>query len=107
MKCIMCTFNLPVSTCGYGCVGVCVHACGFVCVCACVSVFAHTHAHSDCGMCVHSQTNSGSLPATMVRERTGLRGSERMLVYRSAIGILCPPLVTLVIAPFLSHLYMT
>lgn len=37
------------------------------CVCAC----------SHCGMCSHSQTNNGSLPATMVRERIGLRGSAQ------------------------------
>lgn len=39
---------------------------------------------SDCGMCSHLQTNNGSLAATTVRERIGLRGirgGERLLVY--------------------------
>ncbi len=72
-----------------------------VCVCLCA------RACSDCGMCSHSQTNNGSLPASMVRERIGLRGSERMLVYRGQpFGMVCPPLVTLVIAAFLAHLHM-
>lgn len=52
-----------------------------VCVCVC----------SDCGMCSHSQTNNGSLPATIVRERIGLRESERLSVYRVSLWCGVPP----------------
>lgn len=57
--------------------------------------------------CAHTQSNHGSLPATMVRERNGLRGSERLLVCRVRLGILCPLLGPLDIAPFLLQLLVT
>lgn len=56
-------------------------------------------------MCTHSQTNYGSLPASTEREGVGLGRSKRMMVYRSAFGMVCPPLDALVIAQYLLYLH--
>ena len=77
--CIMSTFNL--------------------CVCVCVCVCAHAHSH--CGMCSHSQTNNGSLPATMVRERIGLRGSAQGQPF-----VCCAPLWSLWSLHSCAHIWL-